>query len=96
MRPLVCILGALIAPIAIASIASAACVCRCVDGRMQALCGSALDVEPVCPPAICPPPLLSVQPIPHLVVPPVGTSACREAQIFDERSGRYVWRTVCR
>jgi len=31
-----------------------ACVCRCVDGAMQPLCESSIDLPPICPAAACP------------------------------------------
>jgi hypothetical protein len=30
------------------------CVCRCVDGEMQALCNSSIEIAPICPPRVCP------------------------------------------
>ena len=34
--------------------ADAGCICQCVDGQMQPLCQSSIDVAPVCPAAVCP------------------------------------------
>lgn len=76
--------------------ASAQCVCRCVDGRVQPICRSSLDIPPICAPQICrivPP---SIAPIPSPGIPPIGTSGCRQAQVFNPITGRYEWRTVCR
>jgi hypothetical protein len=39
---------------ALTSQARAECTCQCVNGRMQPLCSSSLDLPPICPPAICP------------------------------------------
>jgi hypothetical protein len=32
--------------------AGAACVCRCVNGQMQPLCSSSIEVPPICPPTV--------------------------------------------
>lgn len=34
--------------------ANAACTCQCVNGQMQPLCQSSIDLPPICPPTICP------------------------------------------
>ena len=34
--------------------ANADCTCQCVNGQMQPLCSSAIDLPPICPPTICP------------------------------------------
>jgi hypothetical protein len=76
--------------------ASAACVCRCVNGHMQPICTSALDIPPICPPTVCqivPP---SVAPVPIPMVPPVGATYCSPQQVLNPYTGRYEWRTVCR
>jgi len=76
--------------------ASAACVCRCVNGEVQALCSSAIDLPPICPPRVCPITPPSVAPIQAPRVPPIGTTICRQAQVVNPRTGRYEWREVCR
>jgi hypothetical protein len=73
----------------------ASCVCRCIDGEMQPLCESSVDVPPVCPATICalvPP---SVTPMQPPVVPPVGTSQCSQRQVLNPTTRRYEWRSVC-
>lgn len=82
--------------IALAPSASyAGCVCQCVNGQVQPICGSAIEVPPVCAPRVCPIVPPSVEPISPPTVPPVGTSRCRMVQVYDEVSGRYVWQKVC-
>ena len=76
--------------------AEASCVCRCVNGEMRALCSSSLDIAPICPPTICPITPPSIAPIQTPRVPPVGTTACRQVQVFNQRTGQYEWREVCR
>jgi hypothetical protein len=81
---------------AISSDVSAACVCRCVNGAMQPLCSSAMDIPPNCPPTICqivPP---SMQPIPTPTIPPIGTTHCSPQQVLNPYTRQYEWRTVCR
>src|SRR3954453_18840949 len=34
--------------------ANADCVCQCVDGQMQPLCQSSIDLPSLCAPTICP------------------------------------------
>jgi len=73
----------------------ASCVCRCVDGQMQPLCESSIDVPPICPVMVCalvPP---SVRPIQSPVVPPVGTSQCSQRQVLNPSTRQYEWRSVC-
>jgi hypothetical protein len=86
---------ALIALVLLASGAHAECICRCVNGEVQPICRSSLDVAPVCAPRVCPITPPSVQPIQRPMVPPVGASDCRQAQVLNPYTGRYEWRTVC-
>src|SRR5882672_32253 len=76
--------------------ASAACLCRCVNGAMLPLCQTAIELPPICPPTVCqivPP---SIAPIQMPYIPPIGTAACRMVQVQNGWSGRYEWRQVCR
>lgn len=75
--------------------ASAACVCRCVDGEMQPLCSSSIDLPPICPLTICgivPP---SIAPIAPPALPPLGTSECHQRQVMNPDTRRYEWQRVC-
>jgi hypothetical protein len=76
--------------------AHAQCVCRCVNGAVQPLCRSTLDLPPLCAPQICPLVPPSIQPLPPLTIPPIGTTACRKVPVFQPHLGRYEWVTVCR
>lgn len=87
---------ALLALFQIASDAVAACVCRCVNGQMQALCSSSIDLPPICPPTVCPIMPPSIAPIQPPRVPPIGTTQCRQVQVYNQRTGQYEWREVCR
>lgn len=76
--------------------AGAACVCRCVNGEVRALCSSSIDIEPICAPQVCsivPP---SIAPIQQPRIPPIGTQSCRQAQVLNPNTGRYEWREICR
>jgi hypothetical protein len=75
--------------------ADAACVCQCVDGEMQPLCQSSIDLPPICPPAVCPIAPPSVTPINPPTLPPLGTSQCRQARVCDA-FGNCQWQQVCR
>lgn len=78
-----------------AGAASANCVCRCVDGSMQAVC-TGPESPIVCPPAVCPIPPPSIAPIVPPRLPPPGTETCTQQQVLDPRTGRYEWQEVCR
>lgn len=75
--------------------ARAGCSCQCVNGQMQALCESAIDIRPICPPTICgivPP---SIRPIETPMIPPIGTRSCRKEQVQNRYTGMYEWQTIC-
>lgn len=49
------------APIAFATVwlsstspANAACQCACVNGQVQPVCTSSIDIRPICTPRVCP------------------------------------------
>jgi hypothetical protein len=75
--------------------ADASCVCRCVDGEVQPLCGSSIDLPPICTPTICsivPP---SIAPIQPTGIPPLGTSGCTQRQVLNPATNRYEWLSIC-
>lgn len=88
--------AAAVLTLSLSTAASAECVCRCVNGNMQPICRSSLDISPICPPTVCPIVQPSVAPIPSPRVPPVGTSACRPEQVYNRITGQYEWREICR
>lgn len=77
--------------------AHAACLCQCVSGRMEAVCGSALDIKPscigICAPDIGAPPSAQVPPI-----APPGTKFCRIERVCEPAAagGRCREQQVCR
>ena len=74
--------------------ADASCVCRCVDGEVQPLCSSSIDLPPICAPTICtivPPSIAPIQPS----LPPLGTSSCSQHQVLNPATNRYEWRSIC-
>jgi len=75
--------------------ANASCQCVCMNGEVRAVCSSTLDIEPVCPPRVCPITPPSIEPIQRPRVPPVGTSNCVQKQIYNEHTRLYEWREVC-
>jgi hypothetical protein len=75
--------------------ANAACTCQCVDGQMQPLCQSAIDLPPICPATICPIAAPSLAPLEPPTLPPLGTSQCRQARVCDS-VGNCQWQQVCR
>ena len=88
------VLGSLV--LLVPAAADAGCVCRCVNGEVQAVCSSSLDIEPICAPAICPITPPAIRPIDPPTVPPIGTSSCRSEQVLNPYTGAYEWRQVCR
>ena len=75
--------------------AGAECVCQCVDGHMQPLCQSSIDLPPICPAAVCPIAAPSIAPLNPPAIPPLGTSQCRQARVCDT-FGNCQWQQVCR
>jgi hypothetical protein len=73
----------------------AGCTCQCVNGRMQPLCDSAIDLRPLCPPTVCPIASPSMAPISPLMLPPLGTNSCQQARLCDPY-GNCRWQPVCR
>ena len=71
------------------------CRCACVNGEVKALCSSSIDVPPVCAPRVCPIVTPSVKPVEPPRVPPVGTSKCTLKQVYNERTKKYEWKSVC-
>jgi hypothetical protein len=80
---------------ALTSQARAECTCQCVNGRMQPLCSSSLDLPSICPPAICPIMSPSIASINPPTIPPLGTTSCRQARVCDQ-FGNCRWQQVCR
>jgi len=76
--------------------ADAACVCRCVDGAMQPLCESSIDLPPMCPATSCALAPPAVAPIQPSVLPPLGATRCSQRQVLNPASNQYEWRTICR
>jgi hypothetical protein len=81
--------------VALTSQAWAECTCQCVNGRMQPLCSSSLDLPPICPPAICPIMSPSIAPINPPTIPPLGATSCQQARVCDQ-FGNCRWQQVCR
>lgn len=74
--------------------AMADCTCECVNGRMQPLCDSSIDLPPICPPTLCPLAAPSLEPLNPPTLPPLGTSECHQARVCDE-FGNCRWQQVC-
>jgi hypothetical protein len=94
MKRLIVAVTALGAALFFVGEANAACTCQCVNGNMQPLCDSAIDLRPICPPTICPITAPSIAPISTPVIPPIGTSACHQARVCDA-FGNCRWQQVC-
>lgn len=86
--------AAVVLALAFPSGAEASCACVCINGAIQPVCSSAIEIRPICPPTICPIVPPSVRPIPTPMVPPIGTRHCAPQQVWN--GYRYEWRTICR
>ena len=73
----------------------AKCVCRCFNGENQPICDSTLDIEPICPPKICPIESPSIEPLDPITIPPIGTDDCYNEYVYNENTGRYEWQVLC-
>ena len=78
-----------------ASKAMATCECVCINGEMRAVCSSTLDIEPICPLTLCPRTPPSISPIQMPRIPPIGTSKCKQMQVYNELINDYEWREIC-
>ena len=73
----------------------AACTCQCVNGHVEAICQSTIDLKPICSPTLCPLVPPSLRPIESPTLPPLGTSQCHNQQVWNASLGRYVWMRLC-
>ena len=69
------------------------CKCSCVNGESVPLCPSSLSIPEPCT-AVCPIYTKRYQ-LPSIEVPPVGTSACKNMDVYDEGEKRYKVETIC-
>ncbi len=88
-------LGAPFSSVQFASDAFAGCICRCVNGAMQGICSSSIDIPPICAPTVCPIVPPSITPIQPPTIPPIGTTSCAPVQVLNPRTNQYEWRRVC-
>ena len=87
--------GACIGLMSIFGSAQANCECRCVNGSVQALCESSIDLKPICAPTICPLVPPAIAPITAPTLPPLGTSHCSNQQVLNPATGQYEWQRIC-
>jgi len=80
----------------IAHEAYARCECRCVDGKVAALCENSVDLPPICAPSICPIVPPRIEPIQPPRIPPIGTTKCEQKQVYNPNTKRYEWQEICR
>jgi hypothetical protein len=76
-------------------LASAACACRCVNGQVEAICQSPIDLKPLCSPTLCPLVPPSLKPIESVGLPPLGTSQCHNQQVWNPTTRQYEWVRLC-
>lgn len=73
----------------------AACACICVDGQNRPLCSEVTDIEPICPPKLCPDLPGSTRPLDTQRLPPSGTRDCSMEYVYNAYAQRYEWRQLC-
>ena len=74
---------------------SAACSCRCVDGKAQAVCSSSTDIPPLCQSTDCgiaPPPKT---PYDVREPAPIVKPGCETKQVYDPQTRTYAWEQIC-
>jgi hypothetical protein len=76
------------------TVANAACQCVCMNGNVEAVCSSSLDITPICAPRICPIVPPAIRPIDPPLVPPIGALQCRSQQVWNGE--KYEWVAICR
>ena len=76
--------------------ANAACICKCVNGTVEAICENAFELKPLCSPTICPLPTPSIAPLELPSLPPIGTTQCKKEQVYNEWTESYEWVEICR
>mgnify|MGYP007125695713 FL=1 len=67
-----------------------------MNGDVQQICESTINLPPICAPQICPITPPSIAPIMPPTVPPIGTTDCEEKQVLNPYTGRYEWTRICR
>jgi hypothetical protein len=87
------VVGIILAAALISSSAHAVCSVTFVNGQPAQICDNTLDLPALGVAGIARTVPPSIAPIGMPIIPPIGTTSCREAQVWDGSS--YVWRTVC-
>lgn len=77
------------------SAAFADCICQCVNGEVQSICSSSIDLPPICAPRVCPIVPPAVHPIDPPVIPPIGTNKCESKQVWNQYTEQHEWRLIC-
>ncbi len=70
------------------------CTCVCVDGLNRPLCSEVTDIEPVCPPKVCPD-APAAKPLEPYRLPPFDARNCSMKYLYNKYAERYEWRQVC-
>ena len=76
--------------------AAAECVCRCIEGKVGAICLGPIQAAPACEPRACPTAQPSIPPVLASRAPPPGTTQCQMAQVLNPQTGRYEWLELCK
>jgi hypothetical protein len=87
--------AAVIIGVGLASIGPSEAACRLtfVNGHISQICDSTLDLPAIGVAGIPPPVPPSIQPLATPMIPPIGTTSCRQAQVWN--GTMYVWQTLC-
>ena len=77
------------------STSNAACACKCVNGKVKAICSNPNDLPPLCAPKLCPLVNQSIKPLDSPTLPPYGTSNCTNMQVYNPSTYQYEWEEIC-
>ena len=72
------------------------CVCKCINGEVQPICSSTMDLAPMCNNQMCPVTSMSIQPeTPITTQIPMGATSCQNEQVYNSYTGQYEWKMIC-
>lgn len=89
-------IGLAVAVMLLSASSEARCICTCVNGTVKAICTNTIEIPPICVSHVCPIVTPSVRPIERPRIAPLGTTSCRNQQVFNQQTRRYEWRQLCR
>lgn len=95
MRAALLAAAVLVALAALSGAAGAACVCRCLGGKAQAVCSNSTDIPPLCSSTVCPMSPPRVSPMDAAKPKPMVKPGCKIRQVYNPDTGRHEWGQIC-